>query len=144
MTISRRPVAPFGSIEATHRTIREGMEALASDAGSTPGGVAALAEAVRSHLDVLERFVFPELDRVEPDEAADIANYPRRHEERALRILDSLAAGRSAPDTQVIRAAAVELEHALCEIEDRVVPQLLRIDDATTARLEDTMLSELG
>lgn len=128
----------FGAVHDADDRIEETLAAIRC---AEPGRRTELAERLRHeielHHDAVERFVYPLLERVDPDEGTEVAWYPRRHEEVAERFLEG------EPDD--LDAACDELHVSVLELERRVLPLLEHelepdhrrpADDAVRAVLE--------
>ena len=90
---------------------------------ATAGDRAAAVELVRKDLDahrrVTQRFLFPMVERVRPDDGEDIADFPDRHERNAQRLLDRLASDPASASPQLLDDIAADIHTSLAEIEPR-------------------------
>ena len=70
-----------------------------------------------AHRRVTERFLFPMVERVRPDDGEEIADFPDRHERNAQRLLDRLSSDPSSASPQLLDDIAADVHTSLAEIE---------------------------
>ena len=108
----------FDPLLAAHRTLEEHLDELRR---ATAGDRAAKIELVRrdfaAHRRVTERFLFPMVERVRPDDGEEIADFPDRHERNARRLLDRLSSDPSSASPQLLDDIAADVHTSLAEIE---------------------------
>lgn len=137
--ISVGALDPMDVVSALDHELRDSIEALATatEDGREPARDRLRAELHR-HLDLLERVVFPLLDRMRAD-GADIARYPDGHARRAHALLGSPNPGHD--DT----AALDHARTAVDEVETRIVPLLRQgLDDRHRRLVASALALEAG
>ncbi len=127
--------------------IHEHLETLlgslrSADAASRPDILHALADALRSHIDVTQRILYPMVQRV-AGASGDDASWTAEHAERAgLQLVDTLSAAASTPPSDVeVHELARDLR-AHIETEERSVIPLL-VGNMTSDEL-DSLADALG
>lgn len=136
----------FDSLFDAHRTLEEHLAELRR---ATAGDRAAKVELVRKDLEahrrVSERFLFPMVERVRPDDGDEIADFPDQHERNALRLLDRLSADPASASPQLLDDIAADVRTSIVELERRVLPVLqANLDPQQEAELRDGIDSELA
>ena len=130
----------------SHRALEEHLAELRR---ATVADRTAKLELVRNDLDahrrVTERFLFPMIERMRPDDGEDIADFPDRHERNAQRLLDRLDSDPQAPSPQLLDDIAADVHTSIVEIERRVLPVLQAgLDETQEEELRDGIVSELA
>ncbi len=98
-----------------------------------------------AHRRVTERFLFPMVERIRPDDGEDIADFPDRHERNAQRLLDRLGSDPTSASPQLLDDIAADVHTSLAEIERRVLPVLQAgLDETQEEELRDGIVAELA
>ena len=118
-------VHPFDEIHASHDRISATTTELRSAA---PDERTAVVERLRNqltrHRDAIERYLYPLLERVDPDEGADIDWYPLHHDHEATRLLDRLQGADESAATVLIDDICADVHTTIIEIDRAVLPRL--------------------
>lgn len=129
---------PMTVVNVLDDRLRDAMDRLErASAGERDAARRALVEELHRHLDLLERIVYPLLERARED-GADVARYPDEHARRALGLLG--VAHRREDD----RAALAHARRAVDEVQLRVVPMLRDQLDEPRRRLVSSALALEG
>ncbi|MFT3853236.1 MAG: NADH-ubiquinone oxidoreductase-F iron-sulfur binding region domain-containing protein [Ilumatobacteraceae bacterium] len=136
----------FDPLLDAHRLLEEHLAELRRAAA---GDRAAKVELVRrdlaAHRRVTERFLFPMVERVRPDDGEDIADFPDRHERNAQRLLDRLDADPASASPQLLDDIVADVHTSIEELELKVLPVLrAALDPEQEDELRGGIVSELA
>ncbi len=136
----------FDPLLAAHRALEGHLTELRR---ATVADRTAKLELVRkdlaAHRRVSERFLFPMIERIRPDDGEDIADFPDRHERNAQRLLDRLGSDPASASPQLLDDIAADVHTSLAEIERRVLPVLQAgLDETQEEELRDGIVAELA
>jgi hypothetical protein len=135
----------FDVLLASHRTIEEHLDGLRrAPAADRSAALAHLRDDLDAHRRVVQRFIAPMVERVDPDDGEEIVDFPDRHERNALRLLDRLGHDPASASPQLLDDLAADVRTTIIEIELRVLPLLQeRLDPETEDLLRDGIVEEL-
>lgn len=114
---------PFDVLHLSHRGIEGTIEELRSAAPDERRPlVERLGAELARHRGGLERYVYPLLDRLEPDIGADVAWYPMHHDHHAARLIERLGHAEQALSPHLIDELCADVHASIIEIDRRVLP----------------------
>jgi Hemerythrin HHE cation binding domain len=129
----------------SHQRLEAQLAALrAAPPGEVAAALRSLDDELHRHLDVAERYLYPLVSRLRPDDGDDIVRYPDRHERNALRLVDQVRLDPGTASPRLVDDIAVDVHRTILELERRVLPELQHhLDAADDERLLAAELTEL-
>jgi NADH:ubiquinone oxidoreductase subunit F (NADH-binding) len=116
---------PFASLHRSHARLETAIDALRT---ASPEGREALLHQLRDelsrHRDATARYLYPVVQRIEPEIGADVAWYPEHHEHHAQRLLERLDLAGVPAEPRLIDELCADVHASIIEIDRRVIPLL--------------------
>ncbi len=119
---------PFSSLTKLSQRISDEAEALRR---STPDKRQELLHNLRLDIErfrrATERIIYPELERVDPEEGTEVGWYPAHHAQAASRLVHDLDLGATPISPRLIDQLSADIHFSVIEVERRVLPLLERV-----------------
>jgi hypothetical protein len=134
----------FSAIHDVHTEIEDTMAALRA---TKPEDREFLLDRLRhlldGHREVVETYLYPLVERLEPQLGADVTWYPKHHDHHAARLLSRLQSADESTGTRLLDDLCADIHASIIEIDRRVLPLLDRdLDDPAFERELDAIAAE--
>ncbi len=125
---------PFEILHRSHRSIESTTAALRAAAPPERDEIfGRLRAELAAHRDAVERYLYPLLDRLDPDIGPSVTWYPLHHDHHAARLLTLLDDSELPAAPRVIDEICADIHASIIEIDRRVIPMILQRADSANA-----------